>query len=204
MLHSQKNILTALVTGFVTLTLLTSCVDESFEFQQEMTVIGTLSITEDAFSSPPGTRIAQDEEATLGFGVDFLLTQESPVLIEYRDEDLFREFQITSFNYKVLENSMNTDLESIEFAMGKLGVENINEPEVIVMGAIPAVPAGATPEGRGDLFQDNARPAALHAFDLDFGTTTGTRINLNAGDIVPRGRIRVEIKLVVTYIAYSL
>lgn len=181
-----------------------ACGEDDFEFQQSLTFTGTMNLNNATFRAAPGEPAPFDEEAPIALGVDFLLSEISPELNDFKEKGLFRQLRFDQIKYTVEENTLTTDLEAIEVAFGPLGVTDPGVDEAILVATLPRIAAGQTASGAAEIHRENTQAASKLVFDLDFATAAGTDVTVRAGEPTPGGTMRIKVEMVFTLTADPL
>ncbi len=176
------------------------CGDEQTEFRQELMYTTTLALDSDN----AGMAAASDQTLLLSSGVPFMLSVESPDLVDYRDNNRFRELQIQKVEYSVRTNSINRDIAALEIAVGPLGVEDPSSSDAVLIATTGPIDARMAPEGDAEIHHSNAAAAAKHVFGLDFGVSQGAELQVSLGEAVPEGSLKVDVVMTLVLIADQL
>ena len=188
--------------AFFVLGLGTACGDSDFEYQQLLSYNAQMGIQ--GLEGEPGTPSATDQTGVLTYHVDFELMEMSPELVEYAEEDKFKELHINRVGYTVTGNALTIDLDGIDVAFGPMGLEDSDSADAVLVATVPAIEAGAKPADIAVIHDENSKAARKHVFVLDFGIAQGAKVPVLRGDLIPSGSITLEMELAMTLIADPL
>ncbi len=202
MIAERSSLRFALLIAALTL-LSAACGEEEFEFQQSLGFTGTLGLS-DVFQAEAGEPVPFDDEASVALGVDFLLTELSPELKPYKDQGLFTQLRFDQIKYEILENTLTTDLEALDVAVGPLGTKDPDAEAAVLIATLPRIEAGQLGTGEATILRENAAAASKFIFDLDFASAAGTIITVRQGEPTPGGNLKIKIDMTFTLVADPL
>ena len=130
----------------------------------------------------------------------FELQREKPELSEIDDQPLVR-VNIRRVGYTVSENTMNVDSPPLTVFVGPQQAMSSGHAEAEVIGTIPVLAAGTTvTDGEMELV-DGAEEILgryMRAYQTPFNIIVGSTLDLEAGDVVPQGRLIAIVQVEAT------
>lgn len=127
----------------------------------------------------------------------FELAKEKPEL-EAIDGKPLVDVTINRIAYSVTENTMNVDSPELAVYIGPQEAMSSGHPQAEQIGTIPVVPAGTTVEdGSVELLPDAEQTMRrfLRDYQTPFNVIAGSLVQLEAGDMVPQGRLVAVVQV---------
>jgi hypothetical protein len=121
----------------------------------------------------------------------FELATEKPELSEIDGKPLV-DVSIRRIGYTVSENTMNVDSPELAVYIGPQEAMSSGHPQAEQIGTIPVVAAGSTVESGEVELLDSAEQTMerfLRDYRTPFNVIVGSLVELEAGDMVPQGRL---------------
>jgi hypothetical protein len=101
------------------------------------------------------------------------------------------DITVDRINFNVTTNTLNVDLPPISLYMAPMGVTDPGDPQAMLFGTVPSVPAGQTTTGQVQLSSNSG--AVFKNFTRDvskpFNFIAATTVTVASGAGVPSGRV---------------
>jgi len=131
---------------------------------------------------------------------EFDLGEEKPELREIDGQPLV-DVTIRRIAYSVSENTMNVDSTPLTIYIGPQDAMSSGHPQAEAIGTIAPVPAGMTiDDAEVELSADAESVVRSYMGDYrtPFNIIIGTLVDLEAGDLIPQGRLVAVVKVEAT------
>jgi hypothetical protein len=125
------------------------------------------------------------------------LVTEQPELKSINDRAVI-SVTVDSVSYRVSQNTLNTDTPEMKVYVAPMSIMDPDDPMARQIGTIPAVAAGQTVAAGEMMFVTGGREILVETmgrFQNPFNVIVGSRLEMQAGDMVPTGRLDAVVTI---------